>query len=265
MNIGKFEVKADHLFVYPTYAERDWDIEVNLEIFIIELADISRHRKIFLDAQKNRDLDAEEPLTIKQVEMNIKEFELNVDKGIQSLQAESIGSTDRYQMFLVMVNNKLMKIKIQAPMLARARAENEERFSRIKSERENRFYNFVEDFTDFMLHEDGSQVRDVKVVQQYVQFSNVEVLRLPLDVQKNLKTIFVENGATFTHFQVIASQDDTKGIMLVEKRGSVYFLDPKSLFITHEPLRGFRNCQITVAVAVAPSADITNFKVLILT
>lgn len=165
MNIGKFEVKADQLQVFPTYAERDWDIEAHLEFFIIELTDISRHRRMLIDAKKDKAADPEEPLAIKQVELDIREFEINVEKGIQSLQVEVIGSTARYQEYLVMVNNKLMKIRIQSTMLEQARVENEERTSRIKSERENHFYNFVEDLTDFMLNGEQKAVSDVKIIQ----------------------------------------------------------------------------------------------------
>lgn len=95
-------------------------------------------------------------------------------------------------------------------------------------------------------------------------YSKIDILKIKLNTELNLKAIFSEKDRIFTDFQLSISQDsnlknynDMKHhcLILCDRSGRIYFMHPKNLYIIHEPLKGYRDVQICLSQMSEPGDE----------
>lgn len=87
----------------------------------------------------------------------------------------------------------------------------------------------------------SSQPEFVEVTEKPNQ-NKLKIIKVNVCSNKGLKAIFSEKDRIFTDYKIVQ-----KVLVLCDRSGRIYFLDPISLFITHLPFKGYRDVQLLIS------------------
>ena len=118
INFRHFAYENGQIHLFPEFDDRNMDEEICLGFCFIEMADIGKLRDEYLYTNKPPVQD----LTIYQLIFDMSSFEINAEKGINSIKVRKIKDLEH----IIMINNKIFKIKIKPDQLLKNDIPHEE-------------------------------------------------------------------------------------------------------------------------------------------
>ena len=112
LNIKEIQVVGTQLHIYPAYGDRDFLIENDIEVYIIELNELLTQQKMIKNMKKLNLSDARMQISLMKLTIPIDNFQINSHVGMNTIKLERILNGVDCQIFLMMINDKLHKIKI---------------------------------------------------------------------------------------------------------------------------------------------------------
>ena len=78
--------------------------------------------------------------------------------------------------------------------------------------------------------------------------SHLDIRKINLCANKNIKAIFSEKERIFTDFKILKDQANQNNqiLILCDRSGRIYFMDPSSLMIIKQPFKGYRDVQVGI-------------------
>ena len=211
LNVKEVQVVGTQLHVYPAYGERDLMIENDVEVYVIEMSELLSQQRIIKNVKKLNIGDVRMQLSVLKLTIPIDNFQINPHSGISTIKLERFFNGVDSQIYLLMINDKLHKIKITQEEIEEAKKAQTKVIVESPGDRSGSFisrvgvglWNYFSG-TPKNTPEKITKVKvDKKDIEEDPNFSKLDVIRVNITSERNQRAIYSEKDKVFTDFHVV--------------------------------------------------------------